>query len=84
MSRRRSCSRSWASVAAPLIIFWYCAYCATAAAAAVAMAATGGGGAEHQLGDAKYKDPKQALNTRIDDLLRRMTLAEKIWPDVAD
>ncbi|KAI6697037.1 hypothetical protein NL676_017156 [Syzygium grande] len=26
----------------------------------------------------KYKDPKQPLNTRIEDLLRRMTLAEKI------
>ncbi|KAF8677128.1 hypothetical protein HU200_046595 [Digitaria exilis] len=26
----------------------------------------------------KYKDPNQPLNTRIDDLLRRMTLAEKI------
>ena len=76
MSRR---SRSWSGVAAPLVIFWYCAYCATAtAAAAAAMAGAGGGEAEHQLGDAKYKDPKQALNTRIDDLLRRMTLAEKI------
>nr|CAB3448750.1 unnamed protein product [Digitaria exilis] len=27
---------------------------------------------------AKYKDPTQPLNTRIDDLLGRMTLAEKI------
>ncbi|CAL4971608.1 unnamed protein product [Urochloa decumbens] len=27
---------------------------------------------------AKYKDPTQPLNTRVDDLLRRMTLAEKI------
>jgi len=26
----------------------------------------------------KYKDPKQPLNTRINDLLKRMTLAEKI------
>jgi beta-glucosidase len=26
----------------------------------------------------RYKDPSQPLNTRIDDLLRRMTLAEKI------
>jgi hypothetical protein len=76
MSRRRSRSRSWAGVVAPLVIFWYCVYCATPAGAA-AMAATGGG-AEHQLGNAKYKDPKQALNTRIDDLLQRMTLAEKI------
>ena len=26
----------------------------------------------------EYKDPTQPLNARIDDLLRRMTLAEKI------
>ena len=26
----------------------------------------------------KYKDPKQPLNTRIHDLMSRMTLAEKI------
>ena len=26
----------------------------------------------------KYKDPKQPINTRIKDLLGRMTLAEKI------
>jgi beta-glucosidase len=26
----------------------------------------------------KYKDPKQPVNTRIKDLLGRMTLAEKI------
>jgi beta-glucosidase len=26
----------------------------------------------------KYKDPKQPLNVRINDLLSRMTLAEKI------
>jgi beta-glucosidase len=33
------------------------------------------------MGDAeymKYKDPKQPVNTRIKDLLGRMTLAEKI------
>lgn len=33
------------------------------------------------MGDAeymKYKDPKQPVNTRIKDLIRRMTLAEKI------
>uniref|UniRef100_A0A0D3F092 Glycoside hydrolase family 3 N-terminal domain-containing protein n=1 Tax=Oryza barthii TaxID=65489 RepID=A0A0D3F092_9ORYZ len=34
----------------------------------------GGGGGECP----KYKDSKQPLNKRIDDLLRRMTLAEKI------
>ncbi|XP_025818120.1 uncharacterized protein LOC112894582 [Panicum hallii] len=37
-------------------------------------AAAGGGGGEQYL----YKDPRQPLNRRIDDLLRRMTLAEKI------
>ena len=26
----------------------------------------------------KYKDPKQPLNVRINDLMKRMTLAEKI------
>lgn len=33
------------------------------------------------MGDAeymKYKDPKQPVNTRIKDLIGRMTLAEKI------
>lgn len=29
-------------------------------------------------GDMKYKDPKQPINVRIKDLMRRMTLAEKI------
>ncbi|KAK3155936.1 hypothetical protein QOZ80_2AG0100660 [Eleusine coracana subsp. coracana] len=48
------------------LIFCYCA--------CVAVVAAGAGGDEY----AKYKDPKQPLNTRIDDLLRRMTLAEKI------
>lgn len=32
------------------------------------------GGAEYL----KYKDPRQPLNVRINDLLSRMTLAEKI------
>lgn len=32
------------------------------------------GGAEYL----KYKDPKQLLNVRINDLLSRMTLAEKV------
>ncbi|KAF8677127.1 hypothetical protein HU200_046594 [Digitaria exilis] len=40
-------------------------------AAALPMKSGDGGGA-------KYKDPTQPLNTRIDDLLGRMTLAEKI------
>ncbi|RCV05631.1 hypothetical protein SETIT_1G098200v2 [Setaria italica] len=72
---KKSRSRSWAGVAAPLIL-WYFA-CVVVAAAA--MASGGGGGGEHRYGGAaKYKDPKQPLNTRINDLLRRMTLAEKI------
>ncbi|RLM80842.1 beta-glucosidase BoGH3B-like [Panicum miliaceum] len=74
VKKSRSRSRSSARVAAPLILWWCCA-CAVAAAA---MAAAGGGGDEHRYGGAKYKDPSQPLNTRIDDLLRRMTLAEKI------
>ncbi|PUZ73931.1 hypothetical protein GQ55_1G025200 [Panicum hallii var. hallii] len=74
MGVKKSRSRSWARVAAPLILWWCCA-CAVAAAA---MAAAGGGGDEHRYGGAKYKDPSQPLNTRIDDLLRWMTLAEKI------
>ncbi|KAJ1277738.1 hypothetical protein BS78_04G026900 [Paspalum vaginatum] len=41
------------------------------AASAAALPMKDGGGA-------RYKDPKQPLNTRIDDLLGRMTLAEKI------
>jgi hypothetical protein len=53
----------------------------TAAAAALVLlqlctcvvAAAGAGG-----DGAKYKDPTQPLNARIDDLLARMTLAEKI------
>ncbi|CAO2193199.1 unnamed protein product [Urochloa humidicola] len=51
-------------------------------APAVAMAATGGGGGgeggEQYAGGARYKDPRQPLNRRIEDLLGRMTLAEKI------
>ncbi|TVU33537.1 hypothetical protein EJB05_25360, partial [Eragrostis curvula] len=38
----------------------------------------GAGGDGKYGGGAKYKDPKQPLNTRINDLLKRMTLAEKI------
>jgi hypothetical protein len=36
------------------------------------------------MGDAeymKYKDPKQPVNTRIKDLIGRMTLAGKNWPE---
>jgi len=42
--------------------------------APAAMAAAAGGGGERFL----YKDPRQPLKRRIDDLQRRMTLAEKI------
>ena len=41
----------------------------------VSPAAAGGGGEQQ---GTKYKDPKQPLRARVDDLLRRMTLAEKI------
>ena len=45
-------------------------------AVAAALPTKGGGaGGDDYL---RYKDPKQPLNRRIDDLLRRMTLAEKI------
>ncbi|TVU31471.1 hypothetical protein EJB05_23157, partial [Eragrostis curvula] len=37
-----------------------------------------GGDGKYGGGASWYKDPKQPLNTRINDLLRRMTLAEKI------
>ncbi|KAL6890558.1 hypothetical protein ACP4OV_008813 [Aristida adscensionis] len=45
--------------------------------APAAMAAAGGGGPP-DYGGARYKDPSQPLKRRIDDLLGRMTLAEKI------
>ncbi|CAN6242923.1 unnamed protein product [Urochloa humidicola] len=64
----RSCTRSAAAIAAAtaLVFLQLCSFVAAAA------------GAEEGGGGAKYKDPTQQLNTRIDDLLRRMTLAEKI------
>ena len=43
-----------------------------------AMAAGGGAQQQQYYGDARYKDPRQPLNRRIDDLLGRMTLTEKI------
>jgi hypothetical protein len=53
--------------------------CGCGAPAALAAAAGGGeGGAGDQYGGASYKDPRQPLNRRIEDLLGRMTLAEKI------
>ncbi|KAF8677129.1 hypothetical protein HU200_046596 [Digitaria exilis] len=45
--------------------------------AGVAAAAAGAGG-DDSGGGARYKDPTQPLSTRIEDLLDRMTLAEKI------
>ncbi|OEL25078.1 Beta-glucosidase BoGH3B [Dichanthelium oligosanthes] len=51
--------------------------CGCGATAAMAAAAGGGGGGERYDG-ARYKDPRQPLNRRIDDLLGRMTIAEKI------
>ncbi|CAN6242925.1 unnamed protein product [Urochloa humidicola] len=59
-----------AAAAALLVLLQLCG-----SPAAMAAAAAGGGGREP---GAKYKDPTQPLNTRVDDLLRRMTLAEKI------
>ncbi|KAL6888554.1 hypothetical protein ACP4OV_009580 [Aristida adscensionis] len=58
-----------AAAAAVLLVLQLCGGVVPAAAAAQ----YGGGG-----GVAKYKDPKQPLNTRIEDLMKRMTLAEKI------
>ncbi|RCV05633.1 hypothetical protein SETIT_1G098300v2 [Setaria italica] len=65
---------SWGRVvaAAALLLVQLCG-----CVAPVAMAAAAAGGGKRGPG-AKYKDPKQPLNTRVDDLLRRMTLAEKI------
>jgi hypothetical protein len=63
-------------VAAALLVLLQ--LCGCVAPAAMAAAAVGGGVEKPEQGGAKYKDPKQPLNTRVDDLLRRMTLAEKI------
>jgi hypothetical protein len=59
------------TAAACLLLMQLCG--CVAIAAALPMKDGGGGG-----GYLRYKDPKQPLNTRIDDLLERMTLAEKI------
>ncbi|KAL6888555.1 hypothetical protein ACP4OV_009581 [Aristida adscensionis] len=77
--RRSRRGGSWSGAAAPssTLILWCCA-CACAvvvATSAMAAAAAAGGGGE---GYAKYRDPKQPLNARVKDLLRRRTLAEKI------
>jgi hypothetical protein len=58
------------TAAACLLLLQLCG--CVAIAAALPMKDGGGGGY------LRYKDPKQPLNTRIDDLLGRMTLAEKI------
>nr|CAB3445474.1 unnamed protein product [Digitaria exilis] len=60
-------TRRVATAAACLLLLQLC----SCLAAALPMKSGDGGGA-------KYKDPTQPLNTRIDDLLGRMTLAEKI------
>ncbi|CAL4964557.1 unnamed protein product [Urochloa decumbens] len=52
--------------------------CGCGAPAAMAAVAGGGSGGEQYAGGARYKDPRQPLNRRIEDLLSRMTLAEKI------
>ncbi|CAO2044441.1 unnamed protein product [Urochloa humidicola] len=67
-----SCRRV-AVAAATLVLLQLCG-CGSPAAMAAAAAGSGGG----ERVAAKYKDPTQPLNTRVDDLLRRMTLAEKI------
>nr|CAB3472603.1 unnamed protein product [Digitaria exilis] len=63
------------TTAAVLFLLLLCG-CGTPAAMAAAAGGTGGEG--EQYGGARYKDPRQPLNRRIDDLLARMTLAEKI------
>ncbi|TKW12896.1 hypothetical protein SEVIR_5G065200v4 [Setaria viridis] len=52
--------------------------CGCGAPAAMAAPGGGGGGEQQYDGGARYKDPRQPLNRRIEDLLARMTLAEKI------
>ncbi|CAO2185204.1 unnamed protein product [Urochloa humidicola] len=52
--------------------------CGAPAVATAAAGGGGGGGGEQYAGGARYKDPSQPLNRRIEDLLSRMTLAEKI------
>ena len=65
----RSCGRVVAAAASLVSLIQLISGCVSPAAAA------GGGGEQH---GAKYKDPRQPLHARVDDLLRRMTLAEKI------
>jgi len=71
--------------AAALLILQLCCCCIIAlarAAAATMPSATDivgdVGERQQQEVGAKYRDPRQPLNARVDDLLRRMTLAEKI------
>ena len=67
-----SCSAVLATTTGTAAVFLLLVLCGCGAPAA--MAAAAGGGGERFL----YKDPRQPLKRRIDDLLRRMTLAEKI------
>ncbi|KAG2587575.1 hypothetical protein PVAP13_5NG433981 [Panicum virgatum] len=72
-----SCSAVLATTTGTAAVFLLLVLCGCGAPAAMAAAAGGGGGGgggEEFL----YKDPRQPQNRRIDDLLRRMTLAEKI------
>ncbi|RLN22184.1 hypothetical protein C2845_PM07G03690 [Panicum miliaceum] len=64
-----------ATTTATAAVFLLLVLCACGAPAATAATAGGGGGGGEQY---LYKDPRQPLNRRIGDLLRRMTLAEKI------
>ncbi|CAL5024197.1 unnamed protein product [Urochloa decumbens] len=68
----RGCTRLAAVVtaaAAALVLLQLCSFVVAAAAA---------GAGEEGGATARYKDPTQPLNARINDLLARMTLAEKI------
>ncbi|CAO2207675.1 unnamed protein product [Urochloa humidicola] len=71
----RSCSAVFAPLTAAVFFLLLCGCGAPAAAMATAAAGVGG---EPYGGGARYKDPRQPLNRRIEDLLSRMTLAEKI------
>lgn len=65
--------------ASALLMLQLCCCVALVLAAAAMAAATDVTGWEQQQAvGAKYRDPRQPLNARVDDLLRRMTLAEKI------
>ena len=71
-----SCSAVLATTTGTAAVFLLLVLCGCGAPAAMAAAAGGGGGGGGE--QFLYKDPRQPLKRRIDDLLRRMTLAEKI------